>query len=183
VAPRSHRSPAITVGEILLWLLFFALLVPAGIVGWAIGHSTAGGTHTVTVRVSAPATTVATHPTTTTAPATSTKPSTPTPTTTVAGAAAAQGKVLFVSNGCGSCHTFNPAGASGTIGPNLDTAPATDAVKAHAALAAFIRDSIVKPNLYIAPGYPRGVMPETFATSLTKAQVDALVAYIVSGKT
>jgi hypothetical protein len=50
-------------------------------------------------------------------------------------------------------------------------------------LAAFIRESIVKPNAYISPGYPRGVMPQTFAKSLTKAQLDDLVVFIVSGKT
>src|SRR5690242_1164247 len=35
--------------EVGIWLLFFALLVPAGFVGWAIGH---GENHTKTVRVS-----------------------------------------------------------------------------------------------------------------------------------
>jgi mono/diheme cytochrome c family protein len=35
---------------------------------------------------------------------------------------AAAGKELFASNGCGSCHTLAAAGASGTVGPNLDQA-------------------------------------------------------------
>jgi mono/diheme cytochrome c family protein len=35
------------------------------------------------------------------------------------GAAAADGKALFVSN-CGSCHTLSAAGTSGAIGPKLD---------------------------------------------------------------
>ena len=33
---------------------------------------------------------------------------------------AANGKVLFASAGCGSCHTYSKAGSSGSIGPNLD---------------------------------------------------------------
>lgn len=49
-------------------------------------------------------------------------------------------------------------------------------------LAAFIRESIVKPNAYISPGYPRGVMPQTFGKSLTKPQIDDLVAFMISGK-
>jgi hypothetical protein len=38
----------------------------------------------------------------------------------------------------------------------------------------------VDPNAYIAPGYPRGVMPETFS-SLPKEQLDALVKYLSGG--
>jgi cytochrome c6 len=32
----------------------------------------------------------------------------------------AAGKKIFAGSGCGSCHTLADAGASGTIGPNLD---------------------------------------------------------------
>jgi mono/diheme cytochrome c family protein len=34
----------------------------------------------------------------------------------------ANGKEVFASAGCGSCHTLADAGSSGTIGPNLDDA-------------------------------------------------------------
>ena len=30
------------------------------------------------------------------------------------------GKEVFASTGCGSCHTLSDAGATGTVGPNLD---------------------------------------------------------------
>ena len=33
---------------------------------------------------------------------------------------AAAGEGVFEAAGCGSCHTFEPAGTSGTTGPNLD---------------------------------------------------------------
>ena len=33
---------------------------------------------------------------------------------------AAAGKALFISTGCGACHTFTPAATTGKIGPNLD---------------------------------------------------------------
>src|SRR5438093_10880959 len=59
--------------------------------------------------------------TTSTAAATTT---TATATTTTApsggGGGGASGKALFASNGCGSCHTFKPAGATAKIGPDLD---------------------------------------------------------------
>jgi len=37
----------------------------------------------------------------------------------------------------------------------------------------------VNPNAYVAPGFPKNVMPQTFA-QLPKAQLDALVQYLIS---
>jgi mono/diheme cytochrome c family protein len=42
---------------------------------------------------------------------------------------AANGETVFTSAGCGGCHTFEAAGSSGSVGPNLDdAAPSFDAV-------------------------------------------------------
>jgi len=42
---------------------------------------------------------------------------------------ATAGKAVFAKAGCGSCHTLSDAGASGTVGPNLDDAkPSADLV-------------------------------------------------------
>jgi cytochrome c oxidase subunit 2 len=163
VARGRRPNPLITTGEILAWLLFFALLAPAGVVGWAIGHYTGHNQVTRTVTVGAASTTT-----------------TSAPTTTAAAAPAADGKAVFAANGCGSCHTFGPAGSTGKIGPDLDTRPAADAKKANMALAAFVHESIVNPDAYIASGYQKGLMPTTFGTTLTKAQLDALVAFITT---
>ncbi|HLX21057.1 MAG TPA: c-type cytochrome [Gaiellaceae bacterium] len=157
------------VGETVMWVLFAVLLAPAGFVGWAIGHYTGHTkTHTVTVSASAPATTTSA---TTTAAAT---------TTASSGASAAAAKAVFTNGGCAACHTFKPAGATGKIGPDLDTAPAVDAKKDNMALDAFIKQSIVDPNAYISPGFPKNVMPGNFASSLGAAKVDELVSYIAS---
>jgi cytochrome c oxidase subunit II len=94
------------------------------------------------------------------------------------GGGAAAGKAVFENNGCGSCHTLKAAGATGTIGPDLDKLPAY-ASAAGQDLEQFVNESIVKPDAYIQQGYPKGVMPETFA-SLPKAQLDALVQYLIS---
>ena len=40
------------------------------------------------------------------------------------------GQTLFAAN-CGSCHTLSAAGTSGTIGPNLDNAFATDRIQGY----------------------------------------------------
>src|SRR3954465_7771956 len=43
---------------------------------------------------------------------------------------AAAGKAVFATAGCGGCHTLEAAGASGTVGPNLDELkPNFDAVR------------------------------------------------------
>ncbi len=94
----------------------------------------------------------------------------------------AAGKTVFASNGCASCHTFKPASATGTIGPDLDSAPASDAKADHnMALAAFIKESIVNPDAYIAKGFNKGLMPTNFSSQLSPSQLNDLVAFIVSG--
>ena len=168
---RNKPKPIVAVGEIVMWLLFALLLAPAGAVGWAIGHYTGhqGGTRTVTVSAS-------------TAKAPTTTAAAPKTTTAAAAAPSAAGKAIFVSAGCGACHTFKAAGTSANVGPDLDSAPATDAKKANMSLADFVRESIVNPNAFIASGFPKGVMPQNFGTSLGKAKIDTLVSFITGGK-
>jgi len=88
-------------------------------------------------------------------------------------------KSLFVSNGCNGCHTFKSAGAKADIGPDLDKL-AEEAQRAGKPLEEFIRESIVNPNAYVEPGYPKGLMPGTFA-GLPQAQLDALVSFLAAG--
>ena len=165
-------------------MLFAALLFPAGFAGWAVGHYTSLGSssstvvHTVTVgsaATSAPATT--TSPATTTAAGTTTSAS-------GGGGDVAAGKTVFAANNCASCHTFKPANATGTIGPNLDTAPASDAkADNNMNLDDFVKESIENPDAYIAKGYSKGIMPTNFGQTLSSKQLNDLVAFIVSGNT
>ena len=94
------------------------------------------------------------------------------------GGGAANGKALFASNGCVSCHTYKPAGSNAKVGPDLDKL-ATYAKQAKKPLAPFVHESIVNPNAYVQSGYPPNVMP-SFA-SLSSAQVDALVKFLTKG--
>ncbi len=106
-----------------------------------------------------------------------TPPSTTTSTSTNPTSPSAAGLSVFNSNGCSSCHTLTAAKATGTIGPDLDKLVAY-AQQAKQPLEAFIHESIVNPNAYIQPGYPKGVMPGNFGQLLTKTQLDALVAFL-----
>jgi cytochrome c oxidase subunit 2 len=96
------------------------------------------------------------------------------------GSTAASGKSVFANNGCAACHTFTPAGAKGTVGPDLDKL-AEQAQRAGKPLQQFIRESIVDPNKYIEPGFPKGIMPTTFS-SLPKDQLDSLVSFLAGAK-
>ena len=93
------------------------------------------------------------------------------------GGNAANGKAVFLANGCSSCHTFAPAGATGTIGPNLDALKAS-AQKAGQSLDAYIHTSIVDPNAFISPGYQANIMPQTFGTQLSASDIADLVAFL-----
>jgi cbb3-type cytochrome c oxidase subunit III len=85
------------------------------------------------------------------------------PTSTTKGggqAAAPDGKQIFASN-CASCHTLKAAGATGTVGPNLDAAKPTEA----------------KVETQVTNG--GGVMP-AFKGQLTTAQIKAVAQFVSS---
>jgi cytochrome c oxidase subunit 2 len=88
-------------------------------------------------------------------------------------APAEDGKTIFTSadGNCKACHTLADAGATGSIGPNLDTA-----LKGKD--EAFIKQSIDDPSAEIAPGFTDGIMPPNFAQTLGPAKIDALVKYL-----
>jgi len=99
-----------------------------------------------------------------------------------AGGGTPDGKALFTDgNGtataCGSCHTLADAGTASSTGPDLDEALAGKD-------AAFIRDSIVKPDDEIASGFQDGIMPKNYGDTLSQDELDALVTYLgkVAGK-
>ena len=93
---------------------------------------------------------------------------------------ATSGKSLFSANGCSTCHTFKPAGATKKIGPDLDRLP-PEAQRAGQPLEQFIRQSIQDPSAYVEPGYPKGVMPTNFGSLLSKSQLDTLVKFLAAG--
>ena len=69
------------------------------------------------------------------------------------------GKVVFESAGCVSCHTLADAGASGTIGPNLD-----QSMPSHELVVDRVTNG-------------QGAMP-SFADSLSEEQIEEVAAYV-----
>jgi cytochrome c oxidase subunit 2 len=100
----------------------------------------------------------------------------------------AYGRSLFQKNGCTACHTLTDAGGAGQIGPNLNQIGSVAATRVAGETAEeYIRTSIIKPNAYIVPQCPAGacpanVMPQTFGSSLSEAELTALVTYLSNQK-
>jgi cytochrome c oxidase subunit II len=110
-------------------------------------------------------------------PSSTTSTSTST-TSTTASPSSAAGLAAFNSYGCSGCHTLTAAKATGTVGPDLDKL-VSFAKQAKQPLEPFVHESIVNPDAYIQPGYPKGVMPGDFGTRITKSQLDGLVTFLV----
>ena len=81
------------------------------------------------------------------------------PTTPQATGDATAGKAVFLTAGCKSCHTLKDAGATGTVGPNLDQAKPP---------ASLVIDRVTNG---------KGVMP-SFSSQLTPKQIADVAAYV-----
>jgi mono/diheme cytochrome c family protein len=73
---------------------------------------------------------------------------------------------------CSTCHTLQAAGATQTLGPNLDESLQGDD-------AAFILESIVDPDAEVTEGYADNLMPEDYGETLNEQQLADLVAFLV----
>jgi mono/diheme cytochrome c family protein len=111
--------------------------------------------------------------TTTTATTNSTPSPAPPPPTTTTGTTTsgggsdlvAQGKDVFAKSGCASCHTLKDAGATGTVGPNLDEAKPS-------------KDLVVERVTNGKPPMP------SFKGQLSEQEIEAVAEYVstVAGK-
>ena len=73
---------------------------------------------------------------------------------------------------CGSCHTLEAAGSSGTTGPVLDEVLPGQSPQA-------IEQSIRDPNAKVTPGFDAGVMPVFDEGQLPEENLQALVQYLI----
>jgi cytochrome c551 len=112
--PKRRRNEYTAEAFLILFVLFFAFA--AGIAGYAIGHSVASDDDNNT-----PAAETTVQETTTEATTTeeTTTEGETTGETNAAGGVP-EGEAVFNSAGCAACHTFEPAGATGMVGPNLN---------------------------------------------------------------
>jgi mono/diheme cytochrome c family protein len=87
---------------------------------------------------------------------------------------AGPGAEVFLSQGCGSCHTLAELGdiATGTVGPDLDEViPGQDPKQ--------VEQSIVDPEADISQGFPSGVMPDNYGDELSPKELKDLADFLV----
>lgn len=82
------------------------------------------------------------------------------------------GEQVFEGAGCASCHALEAAGSTATVGPGLDeTLPDRSREE--------IERLIVDPESEVTPGFPAGVMPGNYEETLSAAELEALVEFLV----
>jgi len=166
VVPRSHPNfPGRSVGWFAFGvIILFAAMLTAVVIS-AGGEEEGGGEAAVTESQPGETTPPATESTQTESTAGTQTQTTETGPATTGGAEgggnADAGKAVFTSAGCVNCHTLAAAGATGTVGPNLDDAhPSADKVVER-----------------VTEG--KGVMP-SFKGQLSDQQIQDVAAFVSS---
>lgn len=100
----------------------------------------------------------------------------PTPTPTPAGPTNGQdnGRILFITYACATCHELDsvPQSKGSSDGPALAGIGSKG--------ADYIRTSILDPSAEVIEGYEDGLMPQDFATQLSTEELDTLVTFLSS---
>lgn len=92
---------------------------------------------------------------------------------------------IILNAGCGACHRIGPYGEGGKVGPDLSNIGAVAGERVPGQPAAeYLYNSIIYPNLFIAPDCPNGpcladIMPGIYFLTLTDQQVATLVDYLL----
>lgn len=92
---------------------------------------------------------------------------------------ATRGERISKQNGCLACHSVD---GTRLVGPSWlglyesqrELADGTTIV----ADDAYLLNSIIQPNVHIVAGYPPGVMPQSYADSLSETQLSDIIAFI-----
>jgi mono/diheme cytochrome c family protein len=103
---------------------------------------------------------------------------------------AAAGEALTVSLGCTACHITTATGPawlpSGEIPGIGERAAAEFNLPEYTGNATsaeqYLFESVVDPNIYLAPGFASGLMPQTYGATLTDQNMADLIAYLLSLK-
>ena len=107
-------------------------------------------------------------------PAGATVQPTPTPTPVQTGGGSNDGRVLFITYACATCHELDvvPQSKGSSDGPKLAGIGAKG--------ADYIRESILTPSAEVIEGYEDGLMPQDFSTQLSAEELDTLVSFLSS---
>jgi len=90
----------------------------------------------------------------------------------------ARGDQIHITAGCAGCHKLNPDETG--QGPNwYHIADHAVSRVPGEGPALYLYESIVSPSKYVVPGFTDGVMPKTFAETLTQQDIADLLAFLL----
>jgi mono/diheme cytochrome c family protein len=93
-----------------------------------------------------------------------------------------RGQQVFVTSGCGGCHTIQGV-SSGQVGPDLSKVGQVAAGRVPGKSAEeYLLEAVVNPDAFVVEGFSAGIMPQIYSTQLSQQQLDDLVAYLASLK-
>lgn len=93
---------------------------------------------------------------------------------------------IILNSGCGACHSIGALGEKGKVGPDLSDIGAVAGERVpDLSATAYLRQSILEPNVFIAPECPNGaclanIMPTDYASRLTASQIDIMIAFLLT---
>lgn len=92
----------------------------------------------------------------------------------------ARGRQVYAEQACATCHEPGLLNLWRPVGPPLDHIGTVAAGRQTGVPAQeYIRRSIVDPGAFVVPGYPDS-MPRGLGDRMSRADLDALVAYLAS---
>jgi len=92
----------------------------------------------------------------------------------------ARGRQVYREQSCGTCHEPGPGNLFRPVGPALDhIGSVAESRRPGTAAEEYLRRSLVDPGAFVVPGYPDS-MPRGLADRLSREDLDALVAYLLS---
>lgn len=97
----------------------------------------------------------------------------------LAAADPANGETLSLANACIGCHSLDPETVM--TGPTWHNVADTAIVRVQGESPAYyLYQSFMDPNAYVVNGFPSGVMPQTYADTLSTGDIADLLAYLLS---
>ncbi len=108
----------------------------------------------------------------------------PTPTPrSIEGETAAE---IILNAGCGACHAIGALGEAGKVGPDLSAIAIVAGERISDMSAAdYVLQSIVEPNVFIAPECPNStcfanIMPSDYTSRLSRDQITTMVTFLLT---
>jgi len=88
-----------------------------------------------------------------------------------------KGKLVFQAN-CSACHSTSPN--VNIVGPSMSgIAERAGEIVAGMDSRAYLEQSILDPGAYLSEGY-KNLMPDTYSSSLSEEDLDALITYLLT---